>query len=43
MSDAIEARGGLGEFADSDQKPTAIDWTVMLIVTAVAVAAIAIG
>jgi energy-coupling factor transporter transmembrane protein EcfT len=43
MSDAIEARGGLGEFADSDQKPTAIDWTVMLVVTAVSVAAFAIG
>ena len=43
MSDAIEARGGLGEFADSDQKPTAIDWNVMLLVAAVTVAALAIG
>jgi energy-coupling factor transporter transmembrane protein EcfT len=43
MSDAIEARGGLGEFADSEQKPTAIDWTVMLVVTAVTFAAFAIG
>jgi energy-coupling factor transporter transmembrane protein EcfT len=43
MSDAIESRGGLGEFADSDHKPTAIDWNVMLIVTAVTVAAVAVG
>ncbi len=43
MSDAIEARGGFGAFADSTEQPNAIDWTVMLSVAAIAVAAVAIG
>jgi energy-coupling factor transporter transmembrane protein EcfT len=43
MSDAIEARGGFGAFTDSSQGPTAIDWSLMLVVTALTVLALAIG
>jgi energy-coupling factor transporter transmembrane protein EcfT len=43
MSDAIEARGGFGAFADSNHSPTTIDWTAILVVAALTSVAFAIG
>jgi hypothetical protein len=40
---AVEARDGFGAFADSDGEPTAVEWSVVLVVATLVVATLAVA